>query len=40
MSRRTTELLLLIAAAFPVTLLYALYVVNAGPWGPPTPPTP
>ena len=30
MSRRTTELLLLIAAAFPVTLLYALYVVNAG----------
>lgn len=30
MSRRTTELLLLIAAAFPVTLLYSLYVVNAG----------
>ena len=30
MSRRTTELLLLIAAALPVTLLYALYVVNAG----------
>ena len=30
MSRRTTELLLLIAATFPVTLLYALYVVNAG----------
>lgn len=30
MSRRTTELLLLIGAAFPVTLLYALYVVNAG----------
>ena len=30
MSRRTTELLLLIAAAFPVTLLYALYVVNSG----------
>lgn len=30
MSRRTTELLLLIAAAFPVTLPYALYVVNAG----------
>lgn len=30
MSRRTTELLLLIAAAFPVTLLYALYVVSAG----------
>lgn len=30
MSRRTTELLLLIAAALPVTLLYALYMVNAG----------
>lgn len=30
MSRRTTELLLLIAAAFPVTLLYAMYVVTAG----------
>lgn len=30
MSRRTTEMLLLIAAAFPVTLLYALYVVNTG----------
>lgn len=30
MSRRTTELLLLIAAAFPVTLLYALYVVTTG----------
>ena len=30
MSRRTTELLLLIAAAFPVTLLYALYVANTG----------
>lgn len=28
MSRRTTELLLLIAAAFPVTLLYAMYVVT------------
>lgn len=30
MSRRTTELLLLIAAAFPVTLLYAMYVVSCG----------
>lgn len=30
MSRRTTELLLLIAAAFPVTLLYAMYVVATG----------
>lgn len=30
MSRRTTELLLLIAAAFPVTLLYALYVTTTG----------
>ena len=30
MSRRTTELLLLIAAAFPVTLLYAMYVVTTG----------
>lgn len=30
MSRRTTELLLLIAAAFPVTLLYATYVVTTG----------
>ena len=30
MSRRTTELLLLIAAAFPVTLLYARYVVTTG----------
>ncbi len=30
MSRRTTELLLLIAAAFPVTLLYAMYVVTSG----------
>ena len=29
-SRRNTELLLLIAAAFPVTLLYALYVVTTG----------
>ena len=29
-SRRNTELFLLIAAAFPVTLLYALYVVNSG----------
>lgn len=30
MSRRTTELLLLIAAAFPVTLLYAMHVVTTG----------
>lgn len=30
MSRRTTELLLLIAAAFPVTLLYAMYAVTTG----------
>ena len=30
MSRRTTELLLVIAAAFPVTLLYAMYVVTTG----------
>lgn len=30
MSRRTTELLLLIAAAFPVTLLYAMCVVITG----------
>lgn len=30
MSRRTTELLLLIAAAFPVTLLYAMYMVTTG----------
>lgn len=30
MSRRTNELLLLIAAAFPVTLLYAMYVVTTG----------
>ena len=30
MSRRTTELLLLIAAAFPVTLLYAMYVITSG----------
>ncbi|MDO4437660.1 MAG: FtsW/RodA/SpoVE family cell cycle protein [Coriobacteriaceae bacterium] len=30
MSRRTTELLLLIAAAFPVTLLYALFLVTTG----------
>ena len=30
MSRRNTELFLLIAAAFPVTLLYALYVVTTG----------
>lgn len=30
MSRRTTELLLLIAAAFPVTLLYSMYVVTTG----------
>ena len=29
-SRRNTELFLLIAAAFPVTLLYALYVANSG----------
>lgn len=29
-SRRNTELLLLIAAAFPVTVLYALYVVTTG----------
>ena len=27
-SRRNTELFLLIAAAFPVVLLYAMYVVN------------
>lgn len=30
MSRRNTELLLLIAASFPVTLLYAMYVINTG----------
>ena len=30
MSRRNTELLLLIASAFPVILLYALYVLTAG----------
>ena len=30
MSRRTTELLLLIASAFPVVLLYAMYVVTGG----------
>ena len=30
MSRRTTELLLLIASAFPVVLLYALYVITSG----------
>ena len=29
-SRRNTELFLLIAAAFPVTLLYAMYVVFTG----------
>ena len=29
-SRRNTELMLLIASAFPVTLLYALYVVTTG----------
>lgn len=29
-SRRNTELILLIASAFPVTLLYALYVVTTG----------
>ena len=29
-SRRTTELLLLIAAAIPVTLIYAMYVMNTG----------
>ena len=29
-SRRNTELMLLIGAAFPVTLLYALYVVTTG----------
>ncbi len=29
-SRRNTELFLLVAAAFPVTLLYALYVVTTG----------
>ncbi len=29
-SRRNTELFLLIAAAFPVVLLYAMYVVNTG----------
>ena len=30
MSRRNAELLLLIAASFPVTLLYAMYVINTG----------
>ena len=30
MSRRTTELLLLIASAFPVLLLYAMYVITTG----------
>ena len=30
MSRRTTELLLLIASAFPVVLLYAMYVITTG----------
>lgn len=30
MSRRTTELLLLVASAFPVTLLYALLMVTSG----------
>ena len=30
MSRRNTELLLLIAGAFPVILLYAMYVINSG----------
>ena len=30
MSRRTTELLLLIAGAFPVVLLYAMYVITSG----------
>lgn len=30
MSRRTTELFLLIAGAFPVTLLYAMYVITSG----------
>ena len=30
MSRRTTELLLLIASAFPVVLLYAMYVITSG----------
>lgn len=30
MSRRTTELLLLIAGAFPVLLLYAMYVITTG----------
>ena len=30
MSRRTTELLLLIASAFPVVLLYAMYVTTTG----------
>lgn len=30
MSRRTTELLLLIAGAFPVLLLYAMYVITSG----------
>ena len=30
MSRRNTELFLLIAAAFPVVLLYAMYVANSG----------
>ena len=30
MSRRNTELLLLIASAFPVILLYAMYVLSAG----------
>ena len=29
-SRRNTELMLLIGGAFPVTLLYALYVVTTG----------
>ena len=29
-SRRNTELFLLIASAFPVTLLYALYVAGTG----------
>ena len=30
MSRRNTEMLLLIASAFPVILLYAMYVLTAG----------
>ena len=30
MSRRTAELLLLIAASLPVTLLYAMFVINTG----------